>query len=204
MHHPLTAASCAAAIAQSGYRAVAFDMDRTLIRDHSRGCLRRSDISSYFAAASPDAVALMLELHTLGVHLAVATHSDAAEYGLTRDAVTRTPTNPREHIIGEELATRVLYELLPPAIAEQVYVVAYYPRVRRDTDPDHSGKRYHLRKIATHFGVALPEVLLFDDDPSNIEPPGPVFRTCLVDGEHGFRLQDIANAGGTCFSFQPR
>lgn len=44
---------------------------------------------------------------------------------------------------------QVSRSLLPPEIAAQVFVVAYLPRVRKDVDPDHRGKRYHLQLIAT-------------------------------------------------------
>ena len=48
----------------------------------------------------------ILELHGRGVAVAIATHSDAAEYGLTRDALTGAkgpPWVPRSTYYGDTL-----------------------------------------------------------------------------------------------------
>ena len=108
-----SAQAVADAIIANRYRVVALDMDQTLLKMHSHGCLRRQDLPKYIASVSNDAVALVLKLHASGaVRLAVATHSDEAEYGWTRDAITGVPTAHETHCIGEGLAREV--EFLAP------------------------------------------------------------------------------------------
>eukprot|EP00667_Euglena_gracilis_P019367 EG_transcript_20747 len=196
------AAACAEAVVRSGYRVVAFDMDQTLVCRHSQGRLRCGDVPAYVAAASPDAVALILELHARGIRLAIATHSDTAEYGKTRDAVTGAPTSPETHRLGDDLASAVLQALFPPALAAAVHVVAFNPGARGVTDAADNYKRYHVRRIAEHFGVPPTAVLLFDDDEDNCQHTEEGFSACRVLPERGFRFQDLRPAPAKAYAFE--
>eukprot|EP00755_Sulcionema_specki_P028550 Sspe_Gene.90150::Locus_61762_Transcript_1_1_Confidence_1.000_Length_998::g.90150::m.90150 len=64
------------ALRSAGTRVVAFDMDQTMVRCHSRGCLRKEEFDEYAASVSEDFVKVVPALASAGFKLAVATHSD--------------------------------------------------------------------------------------------------------------------------------
>lgn len=66
---------------QRGFRVVAFDMDLTAVAMHSRGRLRRDKLNHYLEQATSDFVRLIPALFAEGFSLAIATHSDEAEFG---------------------------------------------------------------------------------------------------------------------------
>ncbi|KAJ1483098.1 hypothetical protein T484DRAFT_2615523 [Baffinella frigidus] len=102
-------------------KAVAFDMDQCMVAQHSHGRLSKEGLPEYLSKVSPDFVALVPELESRGIHLAVTTHSDRAEYS---DSV-----RPETHVLGEDLVESVLAHSVPRH-KEGFFVVAYNPRVR--------------------------------------------------------------------------
>ena len=128
-----------------GFKVVAFDMDQCLVSQHSRGKLKRgAELESYIGNVTPDFKATVSALAREGIYLAVATHSDEVEYGVTH------PTHPATHIMGAELAERVLAAAVPQHAAS-FKVVAYHPTHRKDPlrDTTNAGKQHHIRLIAS-------------------------------------------------------
>ena len=148
----------------NGIEVVVFDMDNCLVNAHSMGRLRRDRLSSFLDSVTPDFVCAAVELHRCGIKLAIATHSDSAEYG----TFFRSPDT---HIMGEELVNAVLSNTLP-SIMETFKVVAYNPTVRRNGRPEDQNKRKHMREIARHYGVDTRRCILFDDDINNVHNNG--------------------------------
>jgi len=136
-------------------------------------------------------VELVPALHRWGFRLAIATHSDEAEFG--------GPVGPETHILGSELANALLGECFDPEVASDFFVVAYNPRVRLkdgkdEKDKEHNLlKRNHMRRIQQHFGVRADEILFFDDTPSVVKDCTETcgVRTVEVNPRIGFQLSDV-------------
>ena len=182
---PVAVQDCIALLHSQNVRVCVFDMDLTAVAAHSQGCLLRSDMEVYLQKATPDFVALVPHLSATGFGLAVATHSDEAEYG--------GHVQPATHILGSELVRTLLDYHFPKPIANAIFVVAYNPRVRKVADPKDLIKRYHMRQILQHFDTAPEQVVFFDDieatvrdccDYSNV-------RAIQVDESVGFQCKDI-------------
>ncbi len=144
---------------ERGIKVVIFDMDLTIVKQHSRGRMQRGEpLEVFLSLVSPDFVKLAPALHKQGFHLAIATHSDEAEY-------SRRIT-PTMHILGDELAKTVLQRHLPPEVADSFFVVAYNPYARRNPFQTFFGdwaKRHHMNLIQNHYQVQPQEIVLFDD-----------------------------------------
>lgn len=174
---------------ERGIKVVIFDMDLTIVNQHSRGSLRRGDpLEAFLARVSPDFVKLAPALHKEGFHLAVATHSDEAEYGRR--------ITPDTHILGDGLANTVLQRHLPPEVAESFFIVAYNPYARNNPFVTYFGdwaKRHHMKLIQNHYKVQSQEMLLFDDTKPIVMD---CIRKCGVQAVQvsplvGFRMSDI-------------
>jgi len=168
--------------AHSRVKVVVFDMDQCMVARHSWGRLRReaADLGDFLSRVTPDFALLARAVHARGGRLAVATHSDSAEYAspfVSRDT----------HIMGEDLVRAVLAHAVPD-IQHAFHVVAYNPRVRGVTDPSDAHKKKHIREIAAHYGVATSACLLYDDDEGNCADTGRMFATVRVDPRVGLRL----------------
>ncbi len=207
------AADAAERVRASGARVVAFDMDFTAVCQHSMGRLKRGKtLEAYVDHASPDFVALVPELVARGLGVAIATHSDSAEFqGLIKRET---------HILGCELAGEVLRKHFPALAASKpagglaepdphalddedeaqlqvgsFLVIGYNPTARRGGRVlEHNGhKRYHMRALARHFGAESPEQVLFFDDVGEIVADCRLLgvRAQQVDPQHAFRLADL-------------
>eukprot|EP00300_Choanocystis_sp_HF-7_P001476 c1118_g1_i1.p1 GENE.c1118_g1_i1~~c1118_g1_i1.p1 ORF type:complete len:135 (+),score=19.64 c1118_g1_i1:27-431(+) len=104
------------ALQQRGIRAVAFDLDQTIVGAHSQGRMTSDRLPQFLASVKPDFCLLANELHAAGIGLAVATHSDRAE----------GPDSP--YILGDDLVAKVLERAVPELI-HLFFVVAYQPKV---------------------------------------------------------------------------
>lgn len=72
---------CARLLEELGVKAVAFDMDQTMVAAHSHARMSKARVQEDFVArVSPDFVKLAPLLAQRGIHLAVATHSDRREH----------------------------------------------------------------------------------------------------------------------------
>ena len=122
-------------------------MDQCIVAEHSRGSIRRTGRSLYnfVQKVTPSFAIFANKLHNNGIRMAIATHSDAAEY----NDIYR---HPRDYIIGEELASKVL-EYSVREIMDSFYIVAYNPRARKNFNLEDANKKYHIRKIAKHYDV---------------------------------------------------
>jgi len=178
-------------IERHGVKVVAFDMDFTAVAAHSRGSLRRSCLDEYALKSTKSFREIVPRLHHLGIGVAIATHSDEAEFSAARGVV------PESHILGNELAVQVLKANFPPKIVETVKVVAYQPNVRPEAAHDESFlyKRFHMRELCEHFKVKPGEILFFDDLRHIVDD---CKRYCnvhaiQVDETRGFHLEDLIN-----------
>jgi len=125
-----------------GFKCVAFDMDQCLVTQHSMGRLQRGkQLEDYVASTTADFIAATAALAQDRVKLAVATHSDEAEYGLSTNQFGTHKTYVEYHIMGSELTETVLAEKVP-AYAAQFKIVAYNP-----------GARKHPLRKTTHKGL---------------------------------------------------
>ena len=165
---------------EHGIKVVAFDMDQCLVAQHSRGSLQRKHLSDYTSKVTVDFLVAVTTFARRGLFLAVATHSDAAEYNENR--------SESEYIIGNELVERVL-ETAVPELKALFHVVAYNPTARKDDKYENRGKKKHIREIAARYNVEMSKVILFDDDIRNIETADGKFFAVQVDEEQGFKLK---------------
>jgi hypothetical protein len=179
-----------AKLRRHGVRIVAFDMDQTAVAMHSRGCLSRDEraLGGFLDRASRDFVDLVPRLHQNGVGICIATHSDEAEYGRF--------VRPATHILGSELASALLSRYFEPEVADSCLVVAYNPRARgtEGTLEENRVKRYHVRRIRSHFGVTSPDQILLLDDLKEVVDDCRAYcgiHAVKVDARTGFRLQDL-------------
>lgn len=181
--------ACIARLRDRGIKVVIFDMDLTIVNQHSRGRLQRQDLEAFLAKTLPDFVKLVPELHKQGFQLAIATHSDEAEYS--------TKVTPELYIIGTELATTVLQRNFEPEVANSFFIVAYNPYVRVSLMQTMFfggwAKRYHMALIQNHYQVQPNEMLMIDDTK-------PIVKDCIkkcgvqaidVSPLTGFSMDDI-------------
>jgi len=174
-------------IKKQGYKVVVFDMDQTAVSMHSRGRLKRSEIEQFVSKTSNDFKLIVPALAEEGIKLAIATHSDEAEF--IRDDVDK-----ETHILGEELAREVLRRNFSQQLVKDFFIVAFNPRWRSEgTQPAFREKRFHMRKISEHFNVDPRSILFFDD---NDTVAGDCNQTCnvraiKVDPAVGFQLSDV-------------
>lgn len=169
-----------------GIRLLVFDMDQTAVAVHSHGCLRRDKLDNYLKQATPEFVRAVPALHAAGFALAIATHSDEAEFG--------GDVQPPTHILGHELATALVQHYFPPEVANSFFIVAYNPRARgTQADEENCVKRYHMRQLQKHFGVQPGEILFFDDNDQVVRDCNDVcgVLTIQVDPKQGFKLSDL-------------
>jgi len=184
---------CIAVLKREKIQVVAFDMDLTAVSSHSRGCLLRTELDNYLSQVTPDFLTLVPELHKFGFHLAIATHSDEAEFG--------GEVQPETHILGTELAT-ALVSKFEPETASSIFIVAYNPRHHPDDAADENKliKRYHMNLLKEKFQVEGKNIIFFDDTEHVVDD---CRKTCgvhafVVDPNHGFRLIDLLrNFGAT-------
>jgi len=169
----------------NGIKVAVFDMDQTAIVAHSRGQLLRSSVAEYLAKASKDFLDLVPQLHKHGIQLAIATHSDSAEYGYF--------VRPKTHILGHELAKHMVDHHFEEDIAQAFFIIAFNPRVRKVTNKNDLVKRHHMRVIQEHYQVE-PKQIMFFDDVSKIVMDCTEY--CGVHAVHvnellGFQLSDL-------------
>lgn len=170
-------------VRNTNIKVVVFDMDQTMVSTHSRGSLPRVLANSFVDKTSLDFVHFARSLHSRGIKLAVATHSDSKEYNFLK--------SPDNFIMGDELVKLVL-ETAVPDIANAFYIIAYNPAIRNDGHLiDNQNKRLHIRLISQHYNVKQEDCLLFDDDESNVVNNGGSFKAYQVNWKTGFRLNDI-------------
>lgn len=175
-----------------GVKVVIFDMDLTIVNQHSRGQLPRGEpLDLFLSKVSPDFVKLAPQLYANGFLLAIATHSDEAE--------ARGKIQPATHILGEELAKTVLAAHLPVEVADSFYIVAYNPYVHVSYLKMLFGgawaKRHHMSLIQEHYQVKPNEMLMIDD---TIPIVKDCIKHCGVQGVTvnplvGFRMTDIVD-----------
>jgi hypothetical protein len=165
---------------------IAFDMDQTAVAMHSRGKLRREELDDYVAKTTPAFKELVPALHAHGFYLAIATHSDEAEF--------REEIQPETHILGKELATALVNQLFSEEIASSFFVVAYNPRWHAEGQEEvNKIKRYHMKELQRHFEVKANDILFLDDTPSVVEDCIQTcgVRTIQIDPERAFQLSDL-------------
>mmetsp|Transcript_55314 Transcript_55314/g.129453 ORF Transcript_55314/g.129453 Transcript_55314/m.129453 type:complete len:227 (+) Transcript_55314:171-851(+) len=167
-----------------------FDMDLTMVAQHSMGRMKRGDpLEQFLSNIRTDFVRLVPKLHQRSIKLAVATHSDAHEYNWLLGV------REESHILGEELAKACLARACPE-IAEEFFVVAYNPTARLGPllpfQPHMRGKRHHIRSIMKHYGCTdASRVVLFDDDEENVRTVPEGCHAVKVDPKIGFCLRGV-------------
>lgn len=163
-------------------------MDQTAVARHSRGRLRRgATLEEFCKQATPSFKEFVPRLHAAGIHLAIATHSDEAEY-------ERKNLDPKQYIIGSELARAVLSANFEPEIVEAFEVIGYNPKARGTTQDDRNKvKRYHMRCLQERFQVKPKDILFFDDVPHIVEDcrNSCEVHAVLVDANVGFHYNDL-------------
>jgi hypothetical protein len=186
---------CMKLLQEHSIRLVVFDMDQTAVAAHSRGRLERAEpvFSTFLNRATADFKSLIPRLFAANISMAIATHSDAAEYGVVDQQVV-----PETHILGEELARALVDHHFPSDMSSAFFIVAYNPR-HRGADgelEDNHIKRHHMRMLKHHFQVENAADILFFDDVQHVVKDCRVacgVRAVLVDPEVGFQLSDLIN-----------
>jgi len=178
---------CIHLLRKNDIKLVVFDMDFTAVAQHSRGRLPRLALNDYIRKATPAFLALVPKLFQENFSLAIATHSDEAEYG--------GQIQPETHILGKELATQLIKKSFPPEISDAFFIVAYNPRVHPEDETEANRiKRYHMRTIREKFKVQLNEIVFFDDTASVIsdcQDACGVIHSIKVDPDYGFQIEDV-------------
>jgi hypothetical protein len=177
---------CVKLLEKQGIKVVAFDMDLTAVAEHSRGRLTRANLSAYLSKATAAFLTLVPKLYEHGFGLAIATHSDEAEFGES--------VQPATHILGKELATALVQRHFDNAISSSFFIVAYNPRVHPlDDVQSNTAKRHHMRRLREHFLVKPEEILFFDDTSDIISDCRDHcgVRAFHIDPTLGFRLEDL-------------
>ena len=155
---------CIALLHRQKIRCVAFDMDLTAVARHSRGRLRRVDLQhEYLDYAVPPFVELVPALHAAGIHVAITTHSDEAEFQCIPNSRS---IHRSTHILGHELVQALLQRHVPDSnVRRDIFIVAYNPRVREDTSRKYPHKRFHMERVRQHFADLehAHDILLLDD-----------------------------------------
>jgi hypothetical protein len=185
---------CMKLLQEHSIRLVVFDMDQTAVAAHSRGCLERAELSTFLNHATADFKSLVPRLFAAGYCMAIATHSDVAEYGVKNEGFVQ----PETHILGEELARALLDHHFPANVARAFFIVAYNPRHRGPEGELEVNriKRHHMRMLTNHFQVqAAADILFFDDTPHVVDDcrESCGVRAVQVDPEVGFQLSDLLN-----------
>jgi hypothetical protein len=178
--------TCLTLLKTHGIKIVAFDMDFTAVAEHSRGKLARSDLESYLSRATSAFQQLVPLLHENKFGLAIATHSDEAEFG--------GPIQPETHILGKELATALVERHFDSSISSSFFIVAYNPRVHpEDTVEENKIKRFHIRKLREQFGVDAEEIIFFDDTLAVVADCSETLgvRAIHVNPVTGFCIEDM-------------
>mmetsp|Transcript_127141 Transcript_127141/g.283420 ORF Transcript_127141/g.283420 Transcript_127141/m.283420 type:complete len:216 (+) Transcript_127141:116-763(+) len=170
-------------VVSSGLEVVVFDMDHTMSGMHCGSGLPIDQCHTYIEATSADFAEAARALHRIpGLHLAVATGSDPCEYDIEGQS--------REtHILGPDLAEAVIRYHCPEALPGFEIMVGYDWRLHGERSEE-KGKRYHMQKIAAHYGVAFSRMLLIDDTPSNLENEDGWHGVLVRDASKGFRFED--------------
>lgn len=177
---------CVKQLKERKIKVVAFDMDQTAVSVHSHGELRRDKLNEYLLQATPDFVKLIPRLHEEGIGLAIATHSDEAEF--------RGEIKPDTHVLGSEIAKALVEKYFSCEIASAFLIIAYNPRVRPGGDKEENKiKRYHMHNISEHFKCRPEEILFLDDTESVVKDCNEFcgVNTILVDPRRGFQIHDI-------------
>jgi hypothetical protein len=178
---------CIALLQSQSIRVCVFDMDLTAVAAHSQGCLLRSELDEYLNKATPSFRAIVPKLHGAGIGLAIATHSDEAEYG--------GHVQPETHILGAELARALVEYHFDADVAKAFFIMAYNPRVRGVTDHQDLIKRHHMRHILEWFAVPPHQIVFFDDIEATVKDCVDYcnVRSIQVDATAGFQCKDILN-----------
>lgn len=182
----MSAQECVDLLKEKNIRVCVFDMDLTAVAAHSRGRLQRAKLNDYLNQATPDFLALvplLCQQHEIGV--AIATHSDEAEYSAT--------VTPETHILGKDLAQALVRHHFTPQIADQFLIVAYNPRARKVTDEKDLIKRYHMRQIQQQYKVPPEQIIFFDDLSKTVKDCNEYckVRAIQVDEKVGFQFSDL-------------
>lgn len=171
-----------------GLKCVVLDMDRTAVRQHSSGILRRTKFTSYCESVSQDVKLIIPILHARGVKIAFASFTDEKYYDFKPIST---------HIAGDDLLNAVA-EYHFPDIASDIYVCGLQPELWIGSgDPKGelpNNKTPHISEIAAFFKIKTSEIVLFDDTARNIrenlEPPNQ-FVAMQVTGSKAFCLDDL-------------
>jgi len=183
----------------SGVRGVAWDWDLTALTVHSGGRLRGSRAEQdaiLRERMSLDFVRMVTSLHANDVTQAVLTHSDPMHAERTPPATDGTPA-----LAAEPMVRRGLTIHTGNTLAQSMFVIARYPPLYQArahwsavpalTGPMPMGKQYHLEQFCAHSNLTPSQVLLVDDDHTNISAARALgYHTALVHGQ-GFRLSDL-------------
>lgn len=177
---------CITVFQSQSIRVCVFDMDLTAVAAHSHGCLLRRDLEEYLNKATPCFRAIVPQLHASGIGLAIATHSDDAEYAGGH-------VHPETHILGTELARALVEYHFTTDVANAFFIIAYNPRVRGVTDPRDLIKRHHMRQIRERFAVPSQQIVFFDDIEATVEDCVDYcnVRAIQVDPTVGFQCKDV-------------
>jgi hypothetical protein len=175
-----------ASIQAHGIKCVAFDMDCTLVREHSGGCLESKDIQKYVESLSPTVKLLLSALIENGIRIAVATFAD--EYYLEGKEEVITGCNLVSSVLkhagftDKQIADVIMITLNSDLYQKQDDAEAYAFFTSKlkmyglDTEKDKDfftyppplAKSLHLRIIAKQLNTTPEELLLIDDTAKNV------------------------------------
>ena len=172
---------------------VCFDLDQCAVQCHSRGNLLRKNLDDFASQISRDFVLAVPALKENNIKLAIVTHSDLAQHGVSK------PRRGSDAIVlGDELVHEVLLRVVPE-YAHDFFIVAWRPKSRGSEGIKDPGKLRHMRTCAAFYDVPLERCVLFDDDATNCKLTsggGGCFSAYRSNPDKGFRFTDFHEKSG--------
>jgi hypothetical protein len=143
-----------------GINVVAFDWDLTASEKHTGGRLTLKQGESWPETfmkqetyLTPTFKKLVPALLTRGIHVAIVTHGDGIH-------------NNEKIQGGESLIRGILIEAFDTNIVDRIAIYARNPTLHKEMS---KGKLWHLEKVGAQFQANRANILLIDDDFSNVQ-----------------------------------
>jgi len=139
------------ALTERKIKAVVFDMDRTIIAQHSRGAILESKLLQFLSTISPVVEVLIPYLLDKGIKVAIATLSDDFYSKLLTERDKRMgKTRDSVYLSGAELVKKILAKFLTIAQLKEVIMVTLNPDLYSAESDDDEGKQFFFDKLTSH------------------------------------------------------
>lgn len=170
-----------------GRRVVVFEIDGVLSSAKVEGCVPKHELELYLQDTSQDFIPAVRALAFNGFKLAIACTADPAVWD------KKLGSNRDRYLVGPELAKALVAKRCPEAGPALEIMVGYDPQAH-GAAPEDMGKRYHMRRIAKHYGAMPNELILFDPCTSNLANEEGWQGVLVRDVKLGFQFDDYLKA----------